>query len=193
MQNVTGSQGGTGGWELIEGWNPEKEGLKAAEEVGILYEREEYFLADLLMTGDALKVAMDVLKPKLSQQTDIKPQGSILIGTVEGDIHDLGKSLVVSLLNGQGFSVIDLGSDVPPEIFVEKAKEINPDVIGLSGLLTSSVSISLSAILTSFAYAEIVKVPCSLYILLIVVSTPESNGPYDWKSCPGPQHPQLTM
>ncbi|MFX1339644.1 MAG: B12-binding domain-containing protein [Promethearchaeota archaeon] len=114
--------------------------IKAADEVGTLYEKEEYFLADLLMSGDALKAAMDVLKPKLSQQSEIKPQGNILIGTVEGDIHDIGKSLVVSLLNGQGFSVTDLGSDVTPEIFVEKANEIKPDVIGLSGLLTSSIS-----------------------------------------------------
>ena len=114
--------------------------IKAAEEVGILYEKEEYFLADLLMTGDALKAAMDILKPKLSEQSNIKPQGSILLGTVEGDIHDIGKTLVASLLNGQGFDVIDLGSDVHPEVFVEKAKEINPDIIGLSGLLTMSIS-----------------------------------------------------
>jgi len=114
--------------------------IKAAEEVGTLYEKEEYFLADLLMTGDALKAAMEILKSKLAEDPVIKPLGSILIGTVQGDIHDIGKSLVVSLLRGQTFDVIDLGSDVPPEIFVEKAKEINPDVIGLSGLLTMSIS-----------------------------------------------------
>ena len=114
--------------------------IKAAEEVGILYEKEEYFLADLLMTGDALKAAMEILKSKLAEDPIIKPRGSILIGTVQGDVHDIGKSLVVSLLRGQTFDVIDLGSDVPPEIFVEKAKEINPDVIGLSGLLTMSIS-----------------------------------------------------
>ena len=114
--------------------------IKAADEVGILYEKEEYFLADLLMTGDALKAAMEILKSKLAEESDMKPLGRILIGTVQGDIHDLGKSLVVSLLRGQAFDVIDLGSDVPPEIFVEKAKEINPDVIGLSGLLTMSIS-----------------------------------------------------
>jgi len=114
--------------------------IKAAEEVGILYEKEEYFLADLLMTGDALKAAMEILKSKLAEDPIIKPRGSILIGTVQGDVHDIGKSLVVSLLRGQAFDVIDLGSDVPPEIFIEKAKEINPDVIGLSGLLTMSIS-----------------------------------------------------
>ena len=114
--------------------------IKAADEVGILYEKEEYFLADLLMSGDALKAAMELLKPKLSMDSDIKPQKVILIGTVEGDVHDIGKSLVASLLQGQGFEVIDLGSDVPVEIFVQKAKEIKPDIIGLSGLLTMSIS-----------------------------------------------------
>ena len=114
--------------------------IKAADDVGILYEKEEYFLADLLMSGDALKAAMELLKPKLSMDSDIKPQKVILIGTVEGDVHDIGKSLVASLLQGQGFEVIDLGSDVPVEIFVQKAKEIKPDIIGLSGLLTMSIS-----------------------------------------------------
>ena len=114
--------------------------IKGADEVGILYEKEEYFLADLLMSGDALKAAMEILKPKLSMDSDIKPQKVILIGTVEGDVHDIGKSLVTSLLQGQGFEVIDLGSDVPVETFVQKAKEIKPDIIGLSGLLTMSIS-----------------------------------------------------
>ena len=114
--------------------------IKAADEVGILYEKEEYFLADLLMSGDALKAAMEILKPKLLMDSSIKPQKVILIGTVEGDVHDIGKSLVASLLQGQGFEVIDLGSDVPVEIFVQKAKEIKPDIIGLSGLLTMSIS-----------------------------------------------------
>lgn len=114
--------------------------IKGADEVGILYEKEEYFLADLLMSGDALKAAMEILKPKLLMDSDIKPQKVILIGTVEGDVHDIGKSLVTSLLQGQGFEVIDLGSDVPVEIFVQKAKEIKPDIIGLSGLLTMSIS-----------------------------------------------------
>jgi methylmalonyl-CoA mutase cobalamin-binding domain/chain len=114
--------------------------IKGADEVGILYEKEEYFLADLLMSGDAIKAAMEILKPKLLMHSDIKPQKVILIGTVEGDVHDIGKSLVSSLLQGQGFEVIDLGSDVPVETFVQKAKEIKPDIIGLSGLLTMSIS-----------------------------------------------------
>ena len=114
--------------------------IKGAIEVGELYEKEEYFLADMLMTGDAINAAMDLLKNSLIEGSHITPEGNILIGTVEGDIHDIGKCLVVSLLKGQGFNVIDLGSDVPPETFVQKAKEIKPHIIGLSGLLTMSIS-----------------------------------------------------
>ena len=114
--------------------------IKGAIEVGELYEQEEYFLADMLMTGDAINAAMNLLKDSFIEMSEEPPKGSILIGTVEGDIHDIGKSVVVSLLNGQGFDVIDLGSDIPPEIFIEKAKEFKPDIIGLSGLLTMSIS-----------------------------------------------------
>ncbi len=114
--------------------------LKGAEEAGILYEKDEYFLADLLMTGDAINAAVETLKRTIGEDVEEEPKGSILIGTVEGDIHDIGKSLVVSLLKGQGFNVVDLGSDVPPEEFLQKAKEINPCLIGLSGLMTMSIS-----------------------------------------------------
>ncbi len=114
--------------------------LKGAEDAGKLYEEDEYFLPDLLMTGDAINAATERLKQSLNEETIIEPKGKILIGTVEGDIHDIGKSLVVSLLQGQGFDIIDLGSDVPPEEFLRKAKEINPVLIGLSGLMTMSIS-----------------------------------------------------
>jgi dimethylamine corrinoid protein len=114
--------------------------LKGAEEAGNLYENDEYFLPDLLMTGDAINVATEVLKNSLNEKSVIESKGTILIGTVEGDIHDIGKSLVVSLLQGQGFEIVDLGSDVPPEEFLRKAKEINPKLIGLSGLMTMSIS-----------------------------------------------------
>lgn len=114
--------------------------LKGAEEAGNLYEEDEYFLPDLLMTGDAINAATIILKNSLSGKSEIKSKGTILIGTVEGDIHDIGKSLVVSLLQGQGYDIIDLGSDVPPEEFLRKAKEINPNLIGLSGLMTMSIS-----------------------------------------------------
>jgi methylmalonyl-CoA mutase cobalamin-binding domain/chain len=114
--------------------------LKGAEEAGNLYEEDEYFLPDLLMTGDAINAATEILKGSLNGKSEIESKGTILIGTVEGDIHDIGKSLVVSLLQGQGFDIVDLGSDVPPEEFLRKAKEINPILIGLSGLMTMSIS-----------------------------------------------------
>ncbi|MFX0018193.1 MAG: B12-binding domain-containing protein [Promethearchaeota archaeon] len=114
--------------------------LKGAEEAGNLYENDEYFLPDLLMTGDAIVAATEIIKNSLNEKSEIESKGTILIGTVEGDIHDIGKTLVISLLKGQGYNVIDLGSDVPPEEFLRKAKEINPILIGLSGLMTMSIS-----------------------------------------------------
>ena len=93
----------------------------------------------MLISGDALKAAMDVLKPVMEQNSK-QSLGKILIGTVEGDVHDIGKSLVCSLLQGQGYDVIDLGTEVTPETFVERALDDSPDVIGLSGLLTVSIS-----------------------------------------------------
>ena len=113
--------------------------IKACEEIGQLYEKEEYFLADMLISGDALKAAIDILKPIMEKSSE-QSLGKILIGTVEGDVHDIGKSLVCSLLQGQGYDVIDLGTEVTPETFAEKALEDLPDVIGLSGLLTASIS-----------------------------------------------------
>ena len=114
--------------------------LKGAEEAGKLYEEDEYFLPDLLMTGDAINATTEILKNSLKENSEMESRGTILIGTVEGDIHDIGKCLVVSLLQGQGFNVVDLGSDVPPQEFLQKAKEINPILIGLSGLMTMSIS-----------------------------------------------------
>ena len=114
--------------------------LKGAEEAGKLYEDDEYFLPDLLMTGDAINAATEVLKNSFKENSEMESKGTILVGTVEGDIHDIGKCLVVSLLQGQGFNVVDLGSDVPPQEFLRKAKEINPILIGLSGLMTMSIS-----------------------------------------------------
>jgi len=118
----------------------EKAIVKGAEEAGNLYEQEEYFLADLLMTGDALNAATEIIVNSLEDKSTMQSKGKILIGTVEGDIHDIGKSLVISLLQGQGYEILDLGSDAPPEEFVRKAKEFNPNIIGISGLMTMSIS-----------------------------------------------------
>ena len=113
--------------------------IRGAEEVGMKYEKGEYFLADMLLAADAINDCMDIVKPKLEEEKHKSP-GKILIGTPEGDLHDIGKSLVIALLQGQGFEVIDLGVDVPPEKFVEVAKKENPDIIGISGLLTVTIS-----------------------------------------------------
>ncbi|MHA1192618.1 MAG: cobalamin B12-binding domain-containing protein [Promethearchaeota archaeon] len=113
--------------------------IRGAEEVGKRYEKGEYFLADMLLAADAINSCMDVVKPKLIEEKH-KPQGKVLIGTPEGDLHDIGKSLVIALLQGQGFEVVDLGVDVPPEKFLEVATNENPDIIGISGLLTVTIS-----------------------------------------------------
>ncbi len=114
--------------------------IKGAEEVGKLYEKGEYFLSDMLMAGDAITTVMDIIRPKMKDQGQQESVGTILIGTPEGDVHDIGKTLVISLLTGQGFDIIDLGVDVHAKTFVEEAKKNNPDIIGLSGLLTVTIS-----------------------------------------------------
>lgn len=113
--------------------------IRAAEEVGRKYEEDEYFLGDMLLAADAMNECMSIIKPVLVEEKH-KPAGKVLIGTPEGDIHDIGKSLIVALLQGQGFEVLDLGVDVPPEKFVEEATNETPDIIGISGLLTMTIS-----------------------------------------------------
>ncbi|MBY8990974.1 MAG: cobalamin-dependent protein [Candidatus Lokiarchaeota archaeon] len=113
--------------------------IRGAEEVGIRYEKGEYFLADMLLAADAINECMNIVRPKLIwEKHDTK--GKILIGTPEGDIHDIGKSIIIALLQGQGFEIFDLGVDVPPEKFVEVALKEDPDIIALSGLLTVTIS-----------------------------------------------------
>ncbi|MFX1324791.1 MAG: B12-binding domain-containing protein [Promethearchaeota archaeon] len=113
--------------------------INGAEKVGEKYEKGEYFLADMLLAADAINDCMEKIKPTL-EKGRYDTSGTILIGTPEGDLHDIGKSLVVALLRGQGFNVIDLGVDVPPEKFLEIARKENPDIIGISGLLTVTIS-----------------------------------------------------
>ncbi|HEC36411.1 MAG TPA: dimethylamine corrinoid protein 3, partial [Anaerolineae bacterium] len=112
----------------------------AMEEVGRLYEEGEYFIPELVMAGEAMKAAMSVLGPVLvaREQTRSSP-GVIVIGTVEGDIHEIGKSLVAMMLEAAGFVVHDLGVDVPAAAFVSKAQEVDADVVGLSALLTTTM------------------------------------------------------
>ncbi len=112
--------------------------IPAMDEVGDLYQKGEYFLPELLISARAMQRALDVIKPRLAEQ-GVKSAGKVVIGTVRGDLHDLGKNLVNMTLEGAGFEVIDLGKDVPPDKFVAAIKEHDPLVVGLSALITTTM------------------------------------------------------
>jgi 5-methyltetrahydrofolate--homocysteine methyltransferase len=109
--------------------------MPAMDEVGRRFENEEYFVPELLLAARAMKSALVLLRPLLAA-SGTEPVGRVVIGTVNGDLHDIGKNLVASLLEGAGFEVHDLGADVPPEKFVAAAAEKNADILCLSALLT---------------------------------------------------------
>ncbi len=109
---------------------------KAVVIVGERFEKSEYFLPDLVMAGEILKEIAELVKPKMELVDEVKRVGKIVIGTVQGDIHDIGKDVVTFMLDANGFDVYDLGIDVPPQAFVEKIREVKPEVVALSGLLT---------------------------------------------------------
>jgi methanogenic corrinoid protein MtbC1 len=104
--------------------------------VGDRFEAQEYFLTDLVMAGEILRQANEILKPRLQNPVEEKKLGKIVFGTVQGDIHDLAKDLVIFMLECYGFEVIDCGIDCPPAVFVEKTRESGATVVGLSGFLT---------------------------------------------------------
>jgi len=106
--------------------------------VGEHYEQGRYFLAGLIMAGEIFREIVETVQPALEHRASRQEAGRVLIGTVQGDIHDLGKNIVSLLLTCHGFTVIDLGVDVPPAEFVAQASQTRPDVIGLSGVLTAS-------------------------------------------------------
>ncbi len=109
---------------------------KAVEILGAQFEKGECFLPELMMAGHMLGEISNMVKPVLSKGLEVKRIGKVLIGTVEGDVHDIGKNIVNFLLDANGFEVMDIGIDVPPEKFVEAIKDFGPQVVGLSGLLT---------------------------------------------------------
>jgi 5-methyltetrahydrofolate--homocysteine methyltransferase len=108
----------------------------AMEIVGQRYEAGIYFLPELLLAGEMLGEIAEIVRPELSKAQEIQHHGKVLIGTVKGDIHDIGKNIVTFMLDANGFEVKDLGVDIPPEKFVEAIKEFQPQVVGLSGFLT---------------------------------------------------------
>jgi len=111
---------------------------KGMDVVGEKYEKGEYFLAELIMAGEVMKEGMKILEPHL-KGGEVKKIGKVVIGTVRGDLHDIGKNIVVTLLEAAGFEVVDLGVDVPPEKFVEAVKQNKPDIVGMSALLTTTM------------------------------------------------------
>jgi 5-methyltetrahydrofolate--homocysteine methyltransferase len=112
--------------------------LAGLEACGQSFERGEYFLPELLMAGETFKAGMQVLEPRL-KGTPREYAGSVVLGTVEGDVHDIGKNLVGFMLESAGFRVIDLGTDVPAARFVQAVQEHKPDCLGLSALLTTTM------------------------------------------------------
>ncbi|HOJ01377.1 MAG TPA: corrinoid protein [Anaerolineaceae bacterium] len=112
--------------------------VKGMAEVGRLFEEGEYFVPEMLIAARAVKDGLQVLKPYL-QLADIQPRGKVLIGTVKGDLHDIGKNLVSIMLEGAGYQIIDLGVDVDVALFLEKTKEEKPDILALSALLTTTM------------------------------------------------------
>jgi len=114
--------------------------LDAAREamgiVGERYEKGTYFLPELIMAGEMLTQITEIIRPELAKMPEIKRHGKVLIGTVKGDIHDIGKNIVTFMLDVSGFDVRDIGVDVPPQKFVEAIREFQPQVVGLSGFLT---------------------------------------------------------
>lgn len=118
----------------------EKGLAKGVKEIGDKFSKGECFLPELIMAGEAMKAGLQVLEPRLRRRGEKrKTLGSFLIGTVAGDIHDIGKTVVAAMLSAHGFEVIDLGVDIPAQEFVNKVKELRPDILGLSALMTSTM------------------------------------------------------
>lgn len=112
--------------------------IAAMREVGCRFEQGEYYVPEMLIAARAMRSGTMILKPHL-QKRDVKPRGKVVIGTVKGDLHDIGKNLVGLILEGDGYEIIDLGVDVPVEDFVRAIKEEKPDVVALSALLTTTM------------------------------------------------------
>lgn len=104
--------------------------------VGQRYEEGTYFLPELMLSGEMLNQITEIIKPELAKLPEVKRHGKVLIGTVKGDIHDIGKNIVTFMLDVNGFDVRDLGVDVSPQAFVDAIQDFGPQVIGLSGFLT---------------------------------------------------------
>jgi 5-methyltetrahydrofolate--homocysteine methyltransferase len=140
---------------LREGIAPErilKEGLiMAMEEVGTRFENGDFYVPEMLIAARSMQSGLAVLKPSLVEG-GVEPIGKVVIGTVKGDLHDIGKNLVAMMLEGAGFEIIDLGTDVAPEKFIEAVKEHKAKIVGMSALLTTTMS-NMKVAINSFKEA----------------------------------------
>src|SRR5271165_1509807 len=126
--------------ELLNRWM-----IPAMDEVGRLFESGDYFVPEMLLSGRAMRAGMGILKPKLTS-SGAPSMGRVVIGTVQGDLHDIGKNLVASMLEGGGFQVVDLGVNVAPQKFVEAAQEKEGTIVALSALLTTTMTMMKTVI-----------------------------------------------
>jgi len=127
---------------LADGMDPENmlydALIPSLEEVGARFERGDFFVPEMLIAARAMQGALDILRPLLAE-TGAKQVGTYVMGTVKGDVHDIGKNLVNIMLEGAGFTVYDLGVNVAPETFVEKVREVKPEIVGFSAFLTTTM------------------------------------------------------
>lgn len=135
-----------------------QEGLRR---VGLRYERQEYFISALIMAGEIFREVMEIVQPHIRAHHCGQEKGTILLGTVAGDIHDIGKNNAGLLLGCYGFTVVDLGVDVPPGRFLEEAAAVRPQIVGLSGLLTASYDAMEETItlLRGNSHPDLAKIP----------------------------------
>jgi 5-methyltetrahydrofolate--homocysteine methyltransferase len=133
-----------------------KGGLIAAmSEVGRLFEAGEYYVPEMLVAARAMKGGLEILRPLLID-SDVRPVGKVVIGTVAGDLHDIGKNLVAMMLEGAGFEVYDLGVDVSPQKFVEAVEQHRPEIVAMSALLTTTMA-QMETTLDALRRAEVLE------------------------------------
>lgn len=113
--------------------------VPAMAEVGLLFERGEYYLPEMMISALATKQIMGLIRPLLAE-SGVQPVARVVLGTVQGDMHDIGKNIVGMMLEGAGYSVVDIGVDIPPEAFVAAINENNADIVGISALLTTTMT-----------------------------------------------------
>ncbi|MCK4711900.1 MAG: cobalamin-dependent protein, partial [Marinosulfonomonas sp.] len=126
--------------------------IAAMEEVGGMFSQGTIFVPEMLLSARAMKGGLEILRPLLTK-TKSKPKGLVLLATVQGDVHDIGKNLVGMMLEGAGYTVVDMGVNIKGDDILAKARELNPDVIGLSALLTTTMP-QMAKIITAFKEAD---------------------------------------